>query len=365
MKVGDEREEASVETGAKYRFHEFFAGSGLVSCGLADSFRSVWANDVSARKAEVYRANLDASVLHVGDIADVKGSDLPGALLSWASFPCQDLSLAGNIEGIYSDRSGLVWQWLRVLDEQGEAAPRVICLENVSGLVSAHNGEDYRHLHQALVGRGYAVGAVLINAARFVPQSRPRVFVIGTKGPIPHGLAGSGPVWAHTPALRRLGSSIDGFIWWNLPEPARRAADLEDVIEPQAPYDKDEVAALIPDRHLRKFAESGRAYATGYRRTRDGRQVLEIRCDGVAGCLRTPAGGSSRQYLVHRGEDGLHARLLTTREVARLMGAPDSFKLPGTYNDGYFAMGDAVAVPVAKFLSDHLLVRLVEAAYDV
>lgn len=348
-----------------YPFHEFFAGSGLVGCGLSGSFTSVWANDVSERKAQVYRANLDSSVLHVGDIASVNGADMPVAFLSWASFPCQDLSLAGNIEGIYSERSGLVWQWLRVLDEQAEAAPRVICLENVSGLVSAHGGEDYRHLHQALVSRGYAVGAVLINASRFVPQSRPRVFVIGTKGQIPQDLVGHGPGWAHTSALQRLASSIDGFVWWNLPELEERTATIDDLIEKQIPYDRDEIAALIPEKHVRKLEESGREFATGYRRTRSGKQVLEIRCDGVAGCLRTPAGGSSRQYLVQRGEDGLHVRLLTTREVARLMGAPDSFELPGTYNDGYYAMGDAVAVPVARFLSDHLLARLVEAAYAV
>lgn len=354
-----------MELVTKHCFHEFFAGSGLVSCGLSDSFRSVWANDVSERKAKVYRANADPNVLHVGDIADVEGSKLPPASLSWASFPCQDLSLAGNIEGIYSERSGLVWQWLRILDEQADAAPRVICLENVSGLVSAHNGEDYRHLHQALVNRGYAVGAVLINASHFVPQSRPRVFVIGTKGPIPSCLSGDGPIWAHTPTLQKLASTINGFVWWNLPKPERRNQIIDDVVEQQVPFDKDEVTALIPKDHLHKFEKTGRQYATGYRRTRNGKQVLEIRCDGVAGCLRTPAGGSSRQYLVHQDKDGVHARLLTTREVARLMGAPDTFELPGTYNDGYFAMGDAVAVPVVKYLSDHLLTQLVEAAYAI
>ena len=139
-------------------FHEFFAGSGLVSCGLSGEFCSVWANDVSARKAAVYRANFGADAFHLGDVAQVLGSELPRACLSWASFPCQDLSLAGNIDGIYSARSGLVWQWMRIMDEMGGDAPRVLCLENVSGLVSAHGGEDYAHLHAALVERGYAVG---------------------------------------------------------------------------------------------------------------------------------------------------------------------------------------------------------------
>lgn len=346
-----------------YPFHEFFAGSGLVSCGLAPSFRSVWANDISERKARVYRANLDASVLYVGDISEIHGEELPSARLSWASFPCQDLSLAGNIDGIYSKRSGLVWQWLRIIDEMGDEAPRVICLENVAGLISAHNGDDYRHLHRALVDRGYAVGAVLINAGRFVPQSRPRVFVIGTKGDLPAQLCGTGPSWAHPRALAKLGTELDDFIWWNIPEPDTRPLQLSDIVEEHVPFDRDEVIKLIPPAHREKFAASGFDYATGYRRTRNGKQVLEIRCDGTAGCLRTPAGGSSRQFLIQCADDDLHARLLTVREVARLMGAPDSFELPGSYNDGYFAMGDAVAVPVAHYLSDTILSKLVEAAY--
>lgn len=347
-----------------YPFHEFFAGSGLVCLGLSNSFRSVWANDISERKAEVYRANFDAHVLHLGDVSDVHGNDLPKAMLSWASFPCQDLSLAGNIDGIYSTRSGLVWQWMRILDELGKDAPRVVCLENVAGLVSAHGGENYRHLQSALEARGYKTGAVLINADRFVPQSRPRVFVIGTQGHIPHSAVAKGPTWAHPASIQAVGKTLDNFIWWNLPEPEPRTHDVSDIIE-HVPFDKDDITALIPASHIKKLEESGLSYATAYRRTRNSQQVLELRCDGVAGCLRTPAGGSSRQYLVHKDGSGLHARLLTSREVARLMGAPDSLKLPGSYNDAYFAMGDAVAVPVARHLSETLLRDLVEAAYEL
>ncbi|AEB06570.1 DNA-cytosine methyltransferase [Coriobacterium glomerans PW2] len=351
-------------TGERFPFHEFFAGSGLVGCGLAPWFRSVWANDISERKAAVYRANLDPSVLHVGDISRVSGADLPAASLSWASFPCQDLSLAGNIDGIYSDRSGSVWQWLRVLDEVGEDPPGVICLENVAGLVSAHGGRDYRCLHAALVRRGYSVGALLINADRFAPQSRPRVFVVGTRGRIPEVLLGDGCSWAHPAALVGLGEAIEGFTWWSLPEPRGRTASLEDIVDPDAPFDRDDVLALIPDSHVAKLSASRQRYATGYRRTRAGRQVLELRCDGTAGCLRTPSGGSSRQYLIAWDGEGMRARLLTVREVARLMGAPEGYRLPGSYNDGYLAMGDAV-VPVARHLANNLLSKLVEAAYAV
>ena len=92
---------------------------------------------------------------------------------------------------------------------------------------------------------------------------------------------------------------------------------------------------------------------------------MELRFDDVAGCLRTPAGGSSRQYLIIKMDGEWRTRILTPREAARLMGAPDSFKLPGSFNDGYKAMGDAVAAPVAAYLAEHLLVKLVEACRDL
>ena len=106
------------------------------------------------------------------------------------------------------------------------------------------------------------------------------------------------------------------------------------------------------------------AYVTGYRRTRNGKQQLELRFDGIAGCLRTPEGGSSKQYLVVKKDGQVHARLLTVREAARLMGAPDNFELPGSYNDGYKAMGDAVAAPVAQFIGERFLTKIAEAVYD-
>ncbi len=347
----------------RYRFHEFFAGSGLVSLGLSSTFEACWANDISERKQRVYAANLNDSVFRLGDIAEVSGSDLPDAQLSWASFPCQDLSLAGKIGGIHSERSGLVWQWMRIIDELGNRAPRVVCLENVSGLMSSRHGDDYRVLHKQLSARGYAVGAVLLNANLFVPQSRPRIFVIATRGPIPAGLTAPTATWLHSGSVAKVGKTIENFVWWTSERPGGRQFDIQQAID-DIPFDKNAVTSLIPESHLSKFESSGKEYATGYRRTRAGEQVLEIRCDGIAGCLRTPGGGSSKQFLIHKGKEGLEARLLTVREVARLMGAPDSWELPGSDNDGYFAMGDAVVAPVAEWLGNTFLYPLVEAAYE-
>jgi DNA (cytosine-5)-methyltransferase 1 len=97
---------------APWTMHEFFAGSGLVAYGLKGMFRPVWSNDICSKKAAVYEANFENAHFVLDDIKNISGRTLPQAHLSWASFPCQDLSLAGSIGGIDAKRSGLVWEWL-------------------------------------------------------------------------------------------------------------------------------------------------------------------------------------------------------------------------------------------------------------
>ena len=348
-------------------FLEFFAGSGLVAEGLRPYFRTAWANDICDKKAAVYRANHSKSPFFLGSIEHVDGAALPDAKLAWASFPCQDLSLAGLTAGINGHRSGLVWEWLRVVDEMQTRCP-VLVAENVVGLVSGAGGAHYRALHAALVSRGYRVGALMLDAVRWVPQSRPRIFVVAVSKEvrIPTRLIDTRPNWAHSQAVVAAMREQADAVWWKLPEPACRETSLEDVIDWRAPCDAADVAvgklALVPERHRRLLHAKARHVAPGYRRTREAGQVLELRFDGIAGCLRTPEGGSSRQVLVLKDGADTRTRLLTIRETARLMGAPDSYSLPGTYNDGYKAMGDGVAVPVAAHLGKHLLRHLVKAA---
>ena len=344
---------------------EFFAGSGLVTEALKDSFNVVWANDICPRKARVYEANHGKDHFHLGSIHGVRGADLPEASMSWASFPRQDLSLAGKIVGIHSERSGLVWEWLRVLDECASIPP-VLVAENVVGLVSSHAGQNYMLLHEALTARGYSVGAVMLDAVHWVPQSRPRVFVIAVskRVEIPESLRQLVPGWCHSDAIRAVASKCqDDWVWWRIPRPPRRTKGLSDILEWDAPVDdterRDYLLSMISPLHrkaLYQLALNGQVVFPGYRRTRNGKQTLEIRFDNIAGCLRTPEGGSSRQNVVLRDPRGvIKTRLLTVRETARLMGAPESYQLPGSYNDGYKAMGDAVAVPVVRWLSRHLL----------
>lgn len=357
---------------------EFFAGSGLVGLGLAPEFETLWANDNCAKKRDVFEANHPRGRFHLGDIRRVRGKELPAADLAWASFPCQDLSLAGNLSGIETGtRSGLFWEWVRVLGEltKDGKRPAVLVAENVVGFVVADQGMHFKLAYNALRNLGYRAGALVLDAKAFVPQSRPRAFIIAVSEEIPtDGLTQRLPSPPfHSPGLVRTSFSVGDpdWIWWSLPSPDGERPIFADLCERDAPCDPPaktrELCAMLSPINRKKLEAARRAMTffagTAYRRTRpdeDGArtQRLEIRFDGVAGCLRTPNGGSSRQTVILVDRGLVRSRLMTVRECARLMGAPDTFKLPGTYNDGYRAMGDAVAVPVTDWLARHLLAPL-------
>ena len=102
----------------------------------------------------------------------------------------------------------------------------------------------------------------------------------------------------HNNVATQLGRELPEWIWWYTEKPLRRTTSLKDIVEDNATFDKDDVLRLVPERHWSKLRAHDTVYATGYRRTRNGTQQLELRFDGIAGCLRTPEGGSSKQYLV-------------------------------------------------------------------
>jgi len=321
----------------------------------------VWANDNCPKKMEIYLQNHRGHEFASESIADVRGQELPEVALSWASFPCQDLSLAGKLGGIDAARSGLVWHWLRVMDEMATRPPIVVA-ENVQGLLTASGGAHYRLLHEALVKRGYQVGAMVLDAVRWVPQSRPRVFVVGVLNDIDVADLRGEATWCHPTSVMKAAEGLDDFVWWSLPAPKSRKMGLSDLLDYSEPVDDAGKSAhnvsLIPPSHMDRLSEelqSGRRVFPGYKRIRQKQQFLELRFDDVAGCLRTPGGGSSRQHLVLANGAGLKTRLITVREAARLMGVREGYWLPSSYNDGYKAMGDAVAVPAVRHLARHLL----------
>ena len=163
------------------KFLEFFAGAGMARAGLGLDWTCTFANDSDARKSAAYAANWGKQGLVVGDVGALTTADLPGvADLAWASPPCQDVSLAGDRVGLAGARSGAFWPfWKLTQGLRGEGrAPRLVVIENVTGLLTSHGGKDFDAICAALADASYRFGAVVIDAALFVPQSRERVFIV-------------------------------------------------------------------------------------------------------------------------------------------------------------------------------------------
>lgn len=363
-------------------FYEFFAGGGMARAGLGAGWQCLFANDFDPKKAASYRLNWGGGPLHVGDVAMVRPDQVKGSAdLAWASFPCQDLSLAGGGAGLKGKRSGTFWPFWELmgeLEDEGRA-PKIIALENVCGTLASHGGKDFSAIGEAFASRGYRFGAIVVDAALFVPQSRPRLFIIGVRGDcnIPSDLVADTPVGEfHTRQLiaahSKLAPSVsEKWVWWKLPVPRARKTNFVDLLDnPEdgaAWHTPGETKALLDMMSPINMAKVKKAQASGklsvgcvYKRTRrnalDNKvQRAEVRFDGVSGCLRTPAGGSSRQVIIIVEGEKIRSRLITARETARLMGLKDSYKLPDSYNDAYHLTGDGVAVPVVRHIAKHIL----------
>ncbi len=368
---------------------EFFAGGGMARAGLGDSWRCLFANDFDQMKVETYEANWGVGHIKHKDVAALTLSDLPTEVvdLVWASFPCQDLSLAGSYRGLGLERDNVTtrsgtfwpfWKLIRSLAQDGRA-PRAIVLENVYGCLTSHEGKDFAAIVSALTELDYRFGAAVIDAVHFVPQSRPRVFFIAFRGDqsIPISLIGEGPQasW-HPPALIDAYDGIAAtakrnWIWWNISRPLARNSTFADLIEEAPTAVKWHAAAhtnyilnLMSPLNREKVSDAirtgRRVVGAVYRRTRPDengikRQRAEVRFDDVAGCLRTPAGGSSRQVILVVEGKTVRSRLLSPREAARLMGLDEDYVLPERYNHAYHVCGDGVCVPVVRHIAEHVL----------
>lgn len=347
-------------------FYEFFAGGGMARLGLGEAWRCAFANDFDPVKVAAYRANFGDEDIVEGDVWALSAADLPGrADLAWASSPCQDFSLAGARAGLKGGRSSAFfgfWRLVEALNAQ-DRAPRAIVIENVVGLLTSHGGRDFEALCGALAGAGYRFGAMEIDAARFTPQSRPRVFILASRE-APAALTGDSPF--HTPAVRAAFDKLPqplqtAWAWWRLAAPPARNTDLAAILEPdetaawRSEADTARLLSLMSPAHRERLQRRGRTVGAVFRRTRADGQRAEVRIDGLAGCLRTPRGGSSRQAIVVAEEGQVRSRLITPREGARLMGLPDSYHLPRSATAALHVVGDGVAAPVVRWLAGQLL----------
>jgi DNA (cytosine-5)-methyltransferase 1 len=394
--------EQLVEMGP-FTYYEFFAGGGMARAGLG-AWTCLFANDHSRLKAGVYAANWGDAVFDERDIHELGTDDLPSvADMAWASFPCQDLSIAGNGLGLgfgeigrgqarkmvrqgsldsekLKTRSGSFWPLIGLIRglASERRAPRLIVLENVLGLLTSNNGRDFAAVGCALSGAGYRFGAMVIDARYFAPQSRGRVFIVALRRDVdvPEGLALSHPSspW-HSEGVMKATRVLPpkvfrDWIWWNLGKAPMLATCFADVISDSGsdiiwhtPEETERLLSLMSELNLQRVDEamkSGeRRVGSVYLRMRPengaNRQRAEVTFSPVSGCLRTPRGGASRPRILVVDGKCVRSRLLTPREASALMGLPVGYQLPSTYSDAFRVIGDGVVVPVVAFLRQRLL----------
>lgn len=352
---------------------EYFAGIGLMRAGLEQAGWTIaLANDIDPAKYKLYHNHFQDADNHfvLEDIHKLPASQIPTTTLATASFPCTDLSLAGRRAGLNGDKSSAFWGFVDILKDMGERRPSLILLENVAGFLTSHGGKDFKDALLALNKLGYAIDAFIIDAAHFVPQSRVRLFIVGkqTKEQLKYRL--------FFPETELRPVKLRDFIYehpeinWDiheglppLPELEKHLADVVEEVPKHSHlwFSRERVEYLLNqtfERHLSKILEQKDKdhyeYFTAFRRVRNGKSMAEIRFDGIAGCLRTPKGGSARQILLQVGKGEVNVRLMTPRECARLMGA-DNFNLSGTANEALFGFGDAVCVPVVTWIAENYL----------
>ncbi len=358
----------------------------MARAGFGANWECLFANDFDSKKALTYARNWGDKELVVDDIRNISPDELLGlADVIWGSFPCQDLSLAGGGAGLKGDRSGTFWPFISIIQELVDdgRAPKMIALENVVGTLTSHQGKDFVSICEALGGLGYRFGAVVVDASLFVPQSRPRLFVLAVRNDLKISIQSdeSHSPW-HTNALKRAHSLLpfhlkEQWIWWNMTKPPKRRKHFKDVIEDyptgvkwHTPKETRALLSMMSDVNLAKVETaklSGTKMVGGvYKRTRFHHgikvQRAEVRFDNVAGCLRTPAGGSSRQLILVVDGETIRSRLISARETARLMGLRDKYKLPTGYNEAYHLTGDGVAVPVVRYIAKNIIEPVISLA---
>ncbi|WP_101652837.1 DNA cytosine methyltransferase [Brevibacterium ihuae] len=358
-----------------WRAAEFFAGIGLARLGMSKAgIEVVWSNDVAPTKHAMFERNFGTSEGHtflLEDLGKVGREMLPkNTDIAWASFPCTDLSIAGGRAGLHRGiASSTFWHFIKALSKLGSRRPPVIALENVTAFATSHSGQDIVAAIRSLNGLGYSVDVLSLDARRFVPQSRPRLFLIGTNAPVESVTEPSPlrPDWLaqifEDPSLvtHKL----------RVPEPPPLLTDgLAEYLEKLSEDDPrwwstervDAFIGSLSDLQLERFKalRDGKTGAarTAYRRMRQGTPRWELRSDGIAGCLRTSSGGSSKQAVVFLGQGDVHIRWMTPREYSSLMGVPE-YPIDGVKeHHAYSGFGDAVCAPVVEWLSVNYLIPL-------
>jgi DNA (cytosine-5)-methyltransferase 1 len=340
-----------VKSGSDVRFIDLFAGIGgmrlaFESAGAKCVFTSEW--DRFAQ--QTYETNHGIGHLMAGDIREVDPKSIPDHDILVAGFPCQPFSLAGvskknslgKAHGFADEAQGtLFFNIAKILKHK---KPSGFLLENVKNLISHDGGNTFRVIKEVLTTElGYTISFRVIDAAHYVPQHRERIFIVGLMDP-----------------------SLD-FDWDNVkPSEDRAFKRVRDILQENFPAPKQDVGKYFdedPKLASSKYTLSNKlweylqAYAEKHRKAGNGFGFGIAKMNGVSRTLSARYHKDGSEILIPNS-DGANPRRLTPRECARLMGYPETFKIPVSDTQAYKQFGNSVAVPVVTSVAAELIRNL-------
>ena len=304
----------------KLSFIDLFCGIGGFRIAATQVFgkhsiesECVFSSDIDPYAREAYHANFDE--YPAGDITKIQSELIPDHDLLFAGFPCQPFSIIGHKKGFEDARGTLFFDVARILEAK---KPKAFILENVKQLASHQDGHTLKRIMESLRGIGYHVDKKILNALDYgLPQKRERVFIVGSLQP------------------------IDFAFFW--PAKQQHRKPLSEILETEVDP-KFYASEYIQDR--RKLRHQSRYHPSIWHENKAGNV-----CSYPYSCaLRA---GASYNYLLVNGE-----RRLTPREMLRLQGFPDSYRIAVSESQTRKQAGNSVPVNVVCAILESLLPTL-------
>lgn len=300
-----------------FKFIDLFAGIGGIRLGFeAVGGKCVFSSEFDSDACKTYEANFGE--YPSGDITKIDAKDIPDFDILLAGFPCQAFSIIGKKEGFNNETCGtLFFEIERILKEK---KPRAFMLENVRNLTAHDNGKTFKIICSHLEALGYTVYAKVLNALDFgVPQKRERIIIVGF---------------------------IDNLLYtFPEPVPIENRLKLSEILETDV-EEKYYVKSSIRDSRLMRLKDPN--YPKPYISHEN--MAGSITPHPYSSCLRA---GASANYILINDE-----RRPTEREMLRLQGFPDHFKIVVPYSKIKHQTGNSVAVPVIKAVATSMIQAL-------
>jgi DNA (cytosine-5)-methyltransferase 1 len=304
----------------EYKFIDLFCGIGGFRYAIenaamrnGDDSECVFSSDIDKYCQDIYEDNFKERPS--GDISLIDAKEIPDHNILLAGFPCQPFSIIGQMKGFNDTRGTLFFEIARILDEK---RPEAFVLENVKLLVGHNKGKTIKTIIKTLEDLRYNVHYKVFNALNFgLPQKRERIFIVGFKDKL-------------------------SFSW---PSPVKKMKALDDILEKQVEK-KYYVSDKIRKKRLSKNIKTNQT-AIWHENKAGNVSAYPYSC-----ALRA---GASYNYLLVNGE-----RRLTGREMLRLQGFPDSFKITCNYMQIRKQAGNSLPVPVAGAVIKNLIEALDE-----